>query len=46
LQQITDYSCRLSVNESDPEKRVEEFIRFLPVLARRHFQTLSARPSG
>ncbi len=33
LRQIADYSCRLSVNESNPEKKVEEFISFLPVLA-------------
>ena len=33
LRQIADYSCRLNVNEDDPEKKVEEFIRFLPVLA-------------
>ena len=33
LRQIADYSCRLNVNESNPEKKIEEFIRFLPVLA-------------
>jgi hypothetical protein len=33
LRQIADYSCRLNVDESNPEKRVEEFIHFLPVLA-------------
>jgi hypothetical protein len=33
LRQIAEYSCRLSVDESNPEKRVEEFISFLPVLA-------------
>jgi len=33
LRQIADYSDRLSVNESNPEKKVEEFIHFLPVLA-------------
>jgi hypothetical protein len=33
LKQIADYSCRLEVNESNPEKKVEEFIKFLPVLA-------------
>lgn len=33
LRQITDYSCRLNVNETDPEKKVAEFINFLPVLA-------------
>jgi hypothetical protein len=33
LRQIADYGCRLNVNESNPEKKVEEFISFLPVLA-------------
>ena len=33
LRQIADYSCQLNVNESNPEKKVEEFINFLPVLA-------------
>ncbi|RMH13622.1 MAG: restriction endonuclease [Gammaproteobacteria bacterium] len=33
LRQIADYSCRLNVEESNPEKKVEEFISFLPVLA-------------
>ncbi|MBD3386412.1 restriction endonuclease [candidate division KSB1 bacterium] len=33
LRQIADYSCRLNVDESNPEKKVSEFINFLPVLA-------------
>lgn len=33
LKQISDYSCRLNVDESNPEKKVAEFIKFLPVLA-------------
>ncbi len=33
LRQIADYSCRLNVEASSPERKVEEFIRFLPVLA-------------
>jgi hypothetical protein len=33
LRQIADYSCRLNINETNPEKKVEEFISFLPVLA-------------
>lgn len=33
LRQISDYSCRLNVDETDPEKKVSEFISFLPVLA-------------
>lgn len=33
LRQISDYSCRLNVDESNPEKKVADFISFLPVLA-------------
>jgi hypothetical protein len=33
LRQIADYSCRLDVSEANPERKVEEFISFLPVLA-------------
>ena len=33
LRQVSDYSCRLNVNESNPEKKVGDFINFLPVLA-------------
>jgi len=33
LKQVADYSCRLNVDEANPEKKVEEFIHFLPVLA-------------
>ena len=33
LRQIADYSCRLNINEANPEKKVEEFVSFLPVLA-------------
>ena len=33
LRQIADYGCRLTVDETSPEKKVAEFIRFLPVLA-------------
>lgn len=34
LKQIADYSCRLNPNMGEgPEKKVEEFISFLPVLA-------------
>jgi len=33
LRQIAEYSCRLNVNESNPETKVAEFISFLPVLA-------------
>ena len=33
LRQISDYSCRLNITETNPEKKVEEFVSFLPVLA-------------
>lgn len=33
LRQIAEYSCRLNVNETNPETKVAEFISFLPVLA-------------
>lgn len=33
LRQIADYSCRLNVNDANPEAKVAEFIKFLPVLA-------------
>lgn len=33
LREISDYSCRLNIKESNPEKKVGEFIHFLPVLA-------------
>ena len=32
LKLVTDYSCRLNVDESNPESKVNEFIKFLPVL--------------
>ena len=33
LREISDYSCRLNIDETNPEKKVGEFIHFLPVLA-------------
>jgi hypothetical protein len=33
LRQIAEYSDRLNINDSRPEKKIEEFIHFLPVLA-------------
>lgn len=33
LSQVAEYSSRLNMNESDIEKKVDEFIRFLPILA-------------
>lgn len=33
LRQVAEYSCRLNVHESNPERKVAEFIKFLPILA-------------
>ena len=33
LKQIADYSGRLNIADSDPERKTEEFMQFLPVLA-------------
>lgn len=33
LRQISDYICQLDVSETNPEKKVGDFIHFLPVLA-------------
>ena len=33
LRQVADYSCRLNVEEENPEKKVADFIKFLPILA-------------
>lgn len=33
LKQIADYSCQLNLKETDSEKKISEFIDFLPVLA-------------
>ncbi len=33
LRQIVEYSDRLNINEDNPERKVEEFIHFLPILA-------------
>lgn len=33
LRLVQEYSCQLNVLENNPEKKVEEFIRFLPILA-------------
>ena len=32
LRLITDYSCRLDIDENNPESKINEFIKFLPVL--------------
>ena len=46
LRQIADYSCQLNVNEDNPEKKVEEFIRFLPVLAYDGSSMRQINPAG
>ena len=33
LKQIADYSCRLNVDDGNPERKVGEFVNFLPVIA-------------
>lgn len=33
LRQVEEYSCQLNVEENNPEKKVEKFIQFLPILA-------------
>lgn len=33
LRQIADYSCRLNVAETNPERKVSDFVNFLPVIA-------------
>lgn len=33
LRQVEEYSCQLNVEEDNPEKKVAEFIKFLPILA-------------
>jgi hypothetical protein len=33
LRKIADYACQLNIEEQNPEKKVEEFIKFLPVLS-------------
>ena len=33
LREISDYSCQLNVKEPNPEKKVGDFIKYLPVLA-------------
>lgn len=33
LKQISDYATKLDIKETNPEKKVDDFIKFLPVLA-------------
>ncbi|MGB1360804.1 MAG: DEAD/DEAH box helicase family protein [Alphaproteobacteria bacterium] len=46
LKQISDYSCRLDINESNPEVKVKEFINFLPVLAYTDGQMIEVSAQG
>ena len=32
LRLVSEYSCRLNINEKNPEQKVAEFIKFLPIL--------------
>jgi hypothetical protein len=32
LRLVAEYSCRLNINEKNPEQKVSEFIKFLPIL--------------
>lgn len=33
LRQVADYSCKLQTADDSPEKKVQEFIKYLPILA-------------
>ena len=33
LRQVSDYSCQLNIHEGNPQVKVGEFIKFLPILA-------------
>lgn len=33
LRQVADYSCKLQTSDDSPEKKVQEFIKYLPILA-------------
>ena len=33
LRQVAEYSCRLSVDNQNPEQKVNDFIKYLPILA-------------
>jgi hypothetical protein len=41
LRQIADYACQLNIDEQNPEKKVGEFIKFLPILS---YDGFSMRP--
>ena len=42
LKQISDYSCRLNIDEGNPEKKVAEFINFLPVINPNSIQVITS----
>jgi hypothetical protein len=46
LRQIADYACQLNVEESNPEKKVAQFIKFLPILAYNGFTMRSIDAAG
>jgi hypothetical protein len=46
LRQIVDYSCELNVTETNPEKKVEEFIHFLPILSYDGFSMKEINAAG
>ena len=33
LRQVADYACRLNTSDESPEKKISEFIKYLPILA-------------
>ena len=33
LRQVADYSCKLQTSDDSPDKKVQEFIKYLPILA-------------
>ncbi len=46
LKLISDYSCRLNVSENNPEQKISEFIKFLPVLCYDGFNMKRIDPAG
>lgn len=46
LRQIADYACRLNIEEQNPEKKVAEFIKFLPILSYDGFSMKQMNAAG
>jgi hypothetical protein len=46
LRQIVDYSCELNVTDTNPEKKVGEFIHFLPILSYDGFSMKEINAAG